>query len=314
MSRPGADFKCLFLEFVGRPPEEAVPLRSYSNFGIGGPADYFFEAATADELRASLRAAREADLPCSVIGGGYNLLFDDAGFRGLILKNSVRGLDILDQAGWVKAASGTKLGELVAFAADNGLGGLEFLAGIPGTVGGAVFGNAGAFGQAIGERLGNGLLLKPDGGEFRAAADYFRFAYRHSQLKVDRACLLEATFRLSPRNPQEIRAKIAENLAARAKKHPPESTACAGSYFKNPVRAGGVHSAGYLLEQVEARDLAIGGAAVYPGHCNFVINRGGATARDVLALAAELKKRVWEKFGVRLEEEVIYLAAEPARR
>jgi len=253
-------------------------------------------------------------VPSYVIGGGYNLLFDDEGFRGLIIKNSVRGLALVDQGGSVEAASGTNLGELVEFAADSGLEGFEFLAGIPGTVGGAVFGNAGAFGQAIGDRLEGGALLKPDGEEFRAAADYFRFAYRHSRLKIDRAFLLEAKFRMSPGDREKIRVKISENLAVRAKKHPPELTACAGSYFKNPARNGGGRSAGFLLEQVGARGLVVGGAAVYPGHCNFLVNSGNASARDILALAAELKKRVEQNFGIRLEEEVIFLPAVPFQR
>ena len=314
MSGARPEFPGFFLESVGRPPGEGVRLRDYSNFRIGGPADYFFEASTAVELKSSIRAARRADVPIYVIGGGYNLLFDDEGFRGLIIKNSTRGLALLDRGGLVRAASGTPLGDLVEFAADNGLGGLEFSAGIPGTVGGAVFGNAGAFGQAVGDRLEDGSLLGEDGRETRASREYFCFAYRHSQLKIDRACLLEAEFRLSPGNREEIRAKIAENLAVRARKHPPELTACAGSYFKNPAKEGGAHTAGYLLEQVGARGLAMGGAAIFPGHCNFLINANDASARDVLALAAELKKRVREKFGVSLEEEVIFLPAVLPRR
>jgi UDP-N-acetylmuramate dehydrogenase len=310
MSGVRTDFPGFFLESVGRPLGEGVPLRGYANFRIGGPADYFFEAATALELKSSIRAARRADVPFYVIGGGYNLLFDDGGFRGLIIKNSTRGLVLLDPSGLIKAASGTPLGELVEFAAANGLGGLEFAAGIPGTIGGAVFGNAGAFGQAVGDRLEAGVLLGEDGRETRAPREYFRFAYRHSQLKIDRAFLLEAEFRLSPGSREGIRAKIAENLAVRARKHPPELTACAGSYFKNPAREGGAHSAGYLLEQVGARGLAVGGAEVFPGHCNFLINANDAAARDVLALAAELKKRVLEKFGVSLEEEVVFLPSE----
>jgi UDP-N-acetylmuramate dehydrogenase len=310
MSDRKAGFPRLFQEEVGKPVREGVVLRDFSNFRIGGPADYFFEAASAGDLKAATLAARKHSIPCYVIGGGFNLLFDDAGFRGLIIRNSVKGISLAASGPVLTAFSGTSLDDMVAFATACGLSGFEFLAGIPGTVGGAVFGNAGAFGRSIGEYLEDALLLDREGREFRAQREYFSFGYRHSGLKKKHDILLSLQFRLEARDKDEIKARIEENLAARAQKHPPKETAYAGSYFKNPVRPDGTKvAAGYLLEQIGARDLRVGGAAVYPGHSNFLINRGNAAARDVLALAGKLKARVKERFGIELEEEVIFLPA-----
>ncbi len=310
MSDRKAGFPRLFQEEVGKPVREGVVLRDFSNFRIGGPADYFFEAASAGDLKAATLAARKHSIPCYVIGGGFNLLFDDAGFRGLIIRNSVKGISLAASGPVLTAFSGTSLDDMVALATACGLSGFEFLAGIPGTVGGAVFGNAGAFGRSIGEYLEDALLLDREGREFRAQREYFSFGYRHSGLKKKHDIILSLQFRLEARDKDEIKARIEENLAARAQKHPPKETAYAGSYFKNPVRPDGTKvAAGYLLEQIGARDLRVGGAAVYPGHCNFLINRGNATARDVLALAGKLKARVKERFGIELEEEVIFLPA-----
>ncbi len=310
MRAPAEDFPRLFLEAVGKPVLEKVPLRNYSNFRIGGPADYFFEATALADLESAIRSARACGVAFHVIGGGFNLLFDDDGFRGFILKNSVRGVTMDAGGVRIKAASGTSIQELVDFALAGSLEGFEFLAGIPGTIGGAVSGNAGAFGECIGDYLEEAMILGADGAESRVQRASFAFAYRHSRLKFGGDILLEAKFRLRPGRADRIKAKIAENLALRAGKHPPRDTAYAGSYFKNPTLPDGTRAAaGRLLEQAGARDLKIGGAAVYPGHCNLLLNTGGATAHDILVLAAELKKRVKDKFGIELEEEVMSLPA-----
>lgn len=304
------EFPEILARMTGRGPLRDVPLREHSNFRIGGPADYFFEAGSRDDLRATLKAARECGLAAYVIGGGYNLLFDDAGFRGLILHNVSRGVSLDPSGPRVQAESGTPLGELVRFTAEAGLEGLEFLAGIPGSVGGAVYGNAGAFGRSTGEFIESALLLGPGDEERRVPCGDLGFAYRHSRLKSERRTVLEAVFDLRPGRPASVRSRIDGCLALRAGKHPPRDWACAGSYFKNLVLPDGTRkAAGQLLEQVGAKDARIGGAAVYAGHANFLYNAGNATARDVLALAALLKKRVKEAFGIDLEEEVIALPA-----
>jgi len=311
VNRVISDFREKFQKYVGKPLLEGILLRDLSNFRIGGPADYFFEARTAVDLRAAVRAARESGLPHYVMGGGFNLLFDDAGFRGLLIKLGLRGIDLLGTGdGRIRAAAGEPIGDIVEFSAARGFEGFEFLAGIPGTVGGALYGNAGAFGRAIGDFLDEALLLGPDGAEFRVGRNFFKFGYRYSMLKAKHDLLLEAVFAMKPGNGEAIRAKISEYLALREEKHPPPETAYAGSYFKNPVRPDGTKtSAGYLLEQAGARGMRIGGAAVSACHCNFLVNENNATARDVLALAAELKTRVRAHFGIDLEEEVIFLPA-----
>ena len=312
-----SSFKDRFRRYVGKSLLEGVSLKDQSNFRIGGPADFFFEATTAADLRGAIRAARESGLPYEVMGGGFNLLFDDAGFRGLLIKIALRGIELVGgemgaaagkAAARIRAVAGEPIRGLVEFAAARGFAGLEFLAGIPGTVGGAVYGNAGAFGWAIGDFLNDALLLGTDGAEYRVDRRFFKFGYRDSALKVRRDLLLEAVFELKAGDPDAIRAQIAEYLALREEKHPPPETAYAGSYFKNPVRPDGTKvAAGYLLEQAGARGMRVGGAAVSACHCNFIVNEGGAEARDVLALAAELKARVRAKFGIELAEEVIFL-------
>jgi len=306
-------FPEMFLERVGKPLLRGVLLKDVSNFRIGGPADYFFEAGSEGELRAALAAARAAGVRRYVMGGGFNLLFDDAGYRGLVVRVALRGLAAEGGDGsplLIRASAGESAADLLRLAVARGGGGLEFLAGIPGTVGGAVFGNAGAFGRAIGDLLESALLLAGDGRVYRSARDDFEFAYRHSSLKIRHDILLEAAFRLAPADKAAVEAKIAENLALRAGKHPPRETACAGSYFKNPARPDGTKvAAGYLLDQAGARGMRVGGAAVSDCHCNFLVNEGSASAADVRRLAAELKARVLAAFGLALEEEVVFLPA-----
>jgi len=308
------DLRRLIEEKVGRPPETEADLRTHSNFRIGGPADFFFKADTVKELRAVIAIVRESGFRYYVIGGGFNLLFDDAGFRGLIIQNSCHGLQVDPDLSRVTALGGTPLADLTELCRERGLEGLEFLAGIPGTVGGAVYGNAGAFGRSIGEFLEEALLTAPTGEERPGVLPRdFEFSYRHSRLKTTRNIVLEATFRLKSGDRAAIGSCMDAYLALRAERHPARETAYAGSYFKNPQAPDGSRmAAGKLLEQVGAKDLTIGGAAVFHGHGNFLYNRGGATAADIRALAAILKTRVKDRFGLDLEEEVIFLPAESA--
>jgi UDP-N-acetylmuramate dehydrogenase len=298
---------------IGKPLKKAVSLKDHSHFRIGGPADYFLVASTVSELVRVIQAARDLELPYYVIGGGYNLLFDDEGFKGLIVKNQVQGVKKRGE-GKVEALSGTSLSDLVQFCVQNSWKGFEFLAGIPGTVGGAVFGNAGAFDQAIGTLLSEALVLDEDGEEVRVDSDHFGFDYRSSRLRSNGELLLKADFVLEEGTKEEIEARIREILEKRKSKHPPWDVACAGSFFKNPVLPEGRRiPAASFLDQVGAKSLAVGGAEVFAHHANFIINRNEATARDVLSLAQELKTRVKKTFGVELEEEVIFLPAKPSK-
>jgi UDP-N-acetylmuramate dehydrogenase len=310
MGEKRPDFSRHFLDNVGKPLKKSVLLEGYSNFKIGGKADYFFEATSIPELMKSILLAREHSFPYFIIGGGYNLLFDDDGFRGLIIKNSVKGIKQMGKKAEIEALAGTSLRDLIQFSIDKGLSGFEFLAGIPGTVGGAVFSNAGAFGNSIGKFLKDAEILNRKGKRVKVKTDYFEFRYRHSVLSKKYDVFLRAVFELHQGAKEEIKARIEENLEKRKSNHPPEDAACAGSYFKNPVLPDGRRvPAAHFLDKVGARNMRVGGAAVYGGHANFIINKEKASAQDILRLARELKGRVRERFGVELEEEVIFLPA-----
>lgn len=305
------DFPSLFLETLGKSLKRSIPLSHHSSFKIGGEADYFFEATSTSELANAVSLARKYALPYYVIGEGCNLLFDDKGFRGLIIKNGVKGLRRESETEEIEILSGTPLKDMVRFCLEEGLSGFEFLAGIPGSVGGAVFGNAGAFGESIGDYLKEALLLDAKGEEVKVTKDYFAFHYRYSYLKQKHDLLLKAFFVLNKGRREKIKKRIDKNLEERRAKHPPEDTAYAGSYFKNPVLPDGKKMmAGSLLDQVGAKGLKVGEAAVHHTHSNFLINLGKASAQEVLSLASELKRRVEEKFGIEFEEEVIFLPAE----
>jgi UDP-N-acetylmuramate dehydrogenase len=310
MKRSPVPLPSLFRDAVNRPLRRRVSLRRHSSFRIGGPADRFFEAASLKEVRDCLRFVREKSLPYYVIGAGTNMLFADDGFRGLILKNQAQGIARGKEKGRVSALTGTPLADLVSYALEDGLEGLEFAAGIPGTTGGAVFGNAGAWGLSIGELVEDALVLDERGDESRVGRNFFEFGYRDSLLKRRHLTVLEVGFRLSRGDKGRIKARMEENLGKRKSPCPSPRMAYAGSFFKNPVLPDGTRvAAGRLLDEVGAKALRRGGAGVYAGHANFILNFGGAKARDVRALAGMMKARVKRKFGIELEEEVIYLPA-----
>jgi len=310
MKRPAVSIPRLFRENMERPLQRRVSLGRHSSFRIGGPADYFFAARSLKELKSCLRFVHERSLPYYVIGSGTNMLFDDAGFRGLILKNEVRGINRTRGEGRVAVLSGTTLSDFVSFALEDGLEGIEFAAGIPGTVGGAVFGNAGAWGLSIGQKLEEAVIVDQQENETRVRKDFFEFGYRDSILKRRHLPVVEAVFSLQKGDKGRIRDRIDENLAKRKSPCPSPKMAYAGSFFKNPVLPDGTRmAAGRLLENVGAKELRKGGAGVYGGHANFILNLGGAKAEDIRALARTIKARVKRKYGIELEEEVIYLPA-----
>lgn len=302
-------FEQAFLETLGTSPSKNVPLSALSSFGIGGPADLFFEALAEEELSKAVALAFAEKYPFYVIGGGHNLLFDDAGYRGLIIRNRLEG--VRQDGHCLNVLSGSSLSHVLDVAVAAGLTGLEFLAGIPGTVGGAIYGNAGAYGWSIGDVLRWATILWPDGERKTMAREDLAFGYRDSALKRKPGIVLKATLLCIPGDKRESEARVRDILGRRWAKHPPRGTACAGSYFKNSCSATGARiAAGQLLEQAGARGRSVGGAAVSDVHCNFIINKGNASAAEVRTLAAELKDLVERKFGVRLEEEVVYLRAD----
>ncbi|MFZ2054027.1 MAG: UDP-N-acetylmuramate dehydrogenase [Candidatus Aminicenantales bacterium] len=310
MKRSAASLPRLFQEVLDRPLQRRVSLRRHSSFRIGGKADYFFAARSSEELKSGLEFANERSLPYYVIGSGTNMLFADEGYRGLILKNEVRGIHRKKGSGRIDVLAGTPLADLVSFALEEGWAGLEFAAGIPGTVGGAVFGNAGAWGCAIGQLLLEAVLLDGQGKEVRVGNEHFEFGYRHSILKKSHLTILQVVLGLCKGDRGRIKAKMEESLAKRKAPCPSPKMAYAGSFFKNPILPDGTKmAAGFLLEKVGAKELRKGKAVVYPGHANFILNCGGATAADIRGLARTMKTRVKKEFGITLEEEIIYLPA-----
>lgn len=299
------------------------PLRHHTTLRIGGPADFYFAARTPDQLVEALRAARELGLPVFLLGGGSNLLVSDEGFRGLVVRNAVETVEFDGTAAQV--GCGTDFLELIYECRDRELSGLEFAAGIPGTVGGALYGNAGCYGQDIGSLTIECTITTPDGSKVETKpAGWFEFAYRDSRLKREPRVLLTSLLRFRRGERAAIQAVIDEKLGIRRLKHPQwrvEPTA--GSYFKNLPPGfqvpGLPHSpgtqripAGALLDQCGCRGLRVGDALVYPKHANIIVNAGRATAHDVLELADIMKSRVRERFGIELEEEVMFLGERPA--
>jgi UDP-N-acetylmuramate dehydrogenase len=298
------------------------PLRHHTSMRIGGPAAFYFAARDAHQLVEALKAARELELPLFLLGGGSNLLVSDEGFRGLVVRNAIEGIEFDGTAAHV--GCGADFLELIYACRDHDLAGLEFAAGIPGSVGGALYGNAGCYGQDIGSFTIECTVASLDGATVATRpAAWFEFAYRDSRLKRDpwvlMSCLLQ--FRRGERG--AIQTVIDEKLEIRRVKHPQwrvEPTA--GSYFKNlPLGfqvPGLPHSpgtqripAGALLDACDCRGLRVGDAMVFAKHANIIVNAGRATARDVLALAETMKARVRERFGVELEEEVMFLGQKP---
>jgi UDP-N-acetylmuramate dehydrogenase len=303
------DFPRDFRDVVGKTLDFSVRLSDYSHFGIGGEADYFFLAQSIHELKKAIALARDFSLYYYIMGGGYNLLFEDEGFRGLIIKNKVEEIDRQDKE-LIQCTSGSSMRDLLEYCTEHELGGLEFMAGIPGTVGGAIYGNAGAFDEEIGDRVIEASLYNEACREVKINKEYFAFDYRYSSLKNRPDVVLEVIFRVEERKRSRIEAHITENLEWRKKKHPPWDVACAGSFFQNPVPSEGEKvAAAQLLDRVGAKGLREGDAMVYERHSNFIINRGNASATDVLCLASELKRRVKEEFGIDLKEEVIRVPA-----
>ena len=284
-------------------PNEILALHTY--FGIGGAADFFFEAKKIEQLLDAVLLAQELKINYFILGEGSNLLVSDRGFKGMVIKNSCRRVELNKSK--ITAQSGSKLKDLVNMATANSLSGIEFCAGIPGTVGGAIFGNVGAFGRSIGELLREAVVLRKNGEIEVVDREHFDFAYRYSNLKKSGDILLSATIQLKKGKEERIKLKVEKNLTDRKKRLPWKRNS-AGCFFKNIVtHDGNKVSAGFLLDQVGAKKLEVGDAAVFEKHANVFINRGDAKAKEVKKLARILKDRVEKRFGVELEPEVIFV-------
>jgi UDP-N-acetylmuramate dehydrogenase len=299
---------------------ENVLLRDYTTFKIGGPARYFFVAQSKEKLKNAILWAKKKKLPFFILGGGSNVLFSDKGFNGLVIKLQNTQYEIRNTK--VVAEAGVPLQKLVLETAKKGLSGLENLAGIPGTLGGAIWGNAGAFGREIGNLVEKVKVLNVRSSKLEVKKlrnKDCKFGYRDSIFKRKKNwIILEATLRLKRGKKKEIEEKIKEILRLRKEKQPLEFPS-AGSVFKNvPIKKvpkeirekfkekikDGFLPAGVLIEAAELKGFQIGGAKISEKHANFIVNVGKAKASDVKELIEKIKKEVKKKFKIQLEEEI----------
>ena len=274
------------------------PMSKHTTFRIGGAAEVF-AAPDARELPQLLAMAKGADVPVTVIGNGSNLLVGDRGIAGLVIEIGEQMSEVRIEDTILVAGAGALLSKAAQTAAAAGLGGLEFAAGIPGSVGGAVVMNAGAYGGEMKDVLQNVKVLTEEGELLILTTEELELGYRHSCVPERKYIVVEATMELSAKPEEEIRACMAELRAKRAEKQPLEYPS-AGSTFKRPEG----YFAGKLIMDAGLRGYTVGGAQVSEKHCGFVINKGGATAADVRQLMQDVHDRVKEQFDVELEPEV----------
>ncbi len=273
------------------------PMSKHTTFKIGGNADYYICPESTEELVKIIDAFKSNSIPCMVIGNGSNLLVSDKGIDGGVI--STEKLTCMTVSGeCIYADSGVKLSVLASEATKNSLSGLEFAAGIPGTVGGGIFMNAGAYDGEI-KNIVDFVRVFRDGKIIDLTPDMCFFGYRSSIFQSTDDILLGASFKLTPGNREEISLKIHELNSRRKLKQPLEFPS-AGSVFKRPDG----HFAGKLIEDSGLRGFSIGGAQVSEKHCGFIINKGGATANDVIELIKHIKTSVYIRYGVKLQEEI----------
>ena len=291
-----------------------APLAPLTTFNVGGPADWLVDVRTVDELTAVLAAARDA-LPVTVLGGGSNVLVADAGVRGVVLRVQFR--DIAQTASdRVRAGGGVTVNGLVRWTISHGLAGIEAWAGTPGTVGGAIYGNAHFQGRDISELLAAVHVCAPDGRTATIAAPDMGFAYDTSRLSATREIVVWAEFVVSRGEPDALRATARASLAYR-KRTQPLAMPTAGCIFQNPDPARDrlprdvPASAGALIDRAGYKGQRIGRAAISPHHANFIVNDGGARAADVRALIEEARRAVRDRFGIDLRLEVVLLGDWP---
>lgn len=287
------------------------PLGAYTTFRVGGPAQWFLETRSSDEIVMALRVAHDADIPVVVLGGGSNVLIGDAGVRGLVIRPRGGAIARIDER-HVRADAALTVNGLVRWTITHGVAGIEEWAGTPGTIGGAVFGNAHFGGRLIGELISTVRLCGRDGSVSDAAVGDMGFGYDRSRLQTTGEVLLSADFIVSTGEPAALRERARRSLDYR-KRTQPLHMPSAGCVFQNPmpgvdaVPEGIPWSAGALVDRAGLKGLAIGGARVSPIHGNFIVNEGTATAADIKRLIDQCRTTVQDRFGVALREEIVYL-------
>ncbi len=316
-------------EKLGEGVLENEALSRHCTFKIGGPAKYFFVAKNSEEIVRAAEAANELGLKVFVLSGGSNVLFADTGFDGLVVKVNSSQLAVHGADFKIEADAGVMLAEVVAAAAENSFTGLEWAAGIPGTVGGAVRGNAGAYGKATGSAVEEVETLRMEKGKWKAEKcknNDCKFGYRESVFKREGGIVLKVIFKLAAGDKNKIKEEMDKIFVARDGKIPQDPSA--GSFMKNVVVTDeivkivkehthedvpvdyiqkGKIPAAWLITQCDLKGKQIGGAKISEKHANFIVNAGGASAADVIALASLVKMKVRDEVGVQLEEEIEYV-------
>ena len=275
------------------------PMKKHISFKVGGPADFLVKPKTEEELRNVVEFAKKENVPFIVIGNGSNLLVTDGGIRGIVIELSDNFNNYEIDGNIIKAQSGALLAIIGRNAMKNSLTGFEFAAGIPGTLGGALAMNAGAYGGEMKQVVKTVRLMDRDGNIFELSNEEMKFEYRRSLLTTKDYIVLSAVIELQPGNVEEIKEIMADYSNRRSTKQPLNFPS-AGSTFKRPEG----HFAAKLIDDCGLRGLNLRGAQVSDKHCGFVINSGGATAKDILDLMFIVKSTVNAKFGIMLEEEV----------
>ena len=300
-------------------------MSKHTSFRLGGPAKFFVVAENVEAIKEAVSWAKEKNLKYFILGGGTNLLFSDAGFDGLIIRVAVKDIEI--QENKLIAGAGAPMFLAIKKAVEAGLSGLENLAGIPGTIGGAVCNNAGAYGSSVSDYFVSAEVLYPDGHTEEMKKEDFKFSYRQTVLKSwqgnNKPIILQATFALSLGNKEDLEQKIMEKIKLRAAKEP--KGFCAGCAFKNIkgqaaaellekinfspdeknlFASRGAIPAAWFIERAELKGKKINGAYIPKEHANYIMNDGTAKAEDIITMISFIKQQVRDKFGVQLEEEV----------
>ena len=291
-----------------------APLAPVTTFKVGGRADWLVQARSREDISRALEVARAFGLPVTVLGGGSNVLIADTGLRGLVIR--MHGGDVARiDSGRIRADGGVTINGLVRWTISHGVAGLEAWAGTPGTVGGAIHGNAHFRGRLISELIERVTLATLDGRIIEVPVADIEFGYDYSRLHRTREVVISADFRVTEGVPDELRAVARESLAFRKRTQPLES-ASAGCIFQNPDPARDVvpdgipWSAGALVDRAGLKDARAGRARVSTTHANFIVNEGGASAGDIRDLVERCKRDVRSRFGVGLREEIVYLGFE----
>lgn len=278
------------------------PLAAHTTFRVGGPADCLVEIESTEQLRKIQKYLRLIEEPYTILGNGSNLLVGDKGYRGVILQIGNKMSDIRVNGNTITVKAGALLSKTAKVALDHGLTGLEFASGIPGSIGGAVVMNAGAYGGEMKQVITSVTVLDQEGEELVLDNETMEFGYRTSVIKHRPFLVTEVTLELTPGDPMAIKFTM-DDLAARRREKQPLEYPSAGSTFKRPEG----HYAGQLIMEAGLRGYQIGGARVSDKHCGFVINTGTASATDVLDVIHHVQQTVKEKFDITLEPEVIML-------